>query len=468
MRLYGGYLNLDYIFHTQRNSANLKQNILIETNSFFTVFNAVLTLITEGIIILFISVFLFLYNWQLSLFISLFLIFVSFLIIKLTKSKLISWGKQRVSSMEKRFKSIQEGLESIKEIYIFQKASNFLNNFSKHSGNYFRVARNHQVVLQSTRPSFEFLGLLSLLTLLLILMFQGNTIPYIISTIGLFLAASFKLLPSLNKIISSTQSLKYNSACVDRISDELNIINENYKIDNKNIKIDFKKDIIFQNVCFTYPNKNKPVLDNINFCIEKGSKVGIEGVSGSGKSTLINLILTLTSPSKGNIKVDGINLEKNNLSWIKNIGYVAQNTYLTDNTIEENIAFGLPAEQIDNKKLTQAIKSSQLTKFVSNLNEGIKTRIGEKGMLISGGQLQRIGIARALYNGPNVIILDEPTSSLDSENEMLIIDTIYNLGKEKTVIIVSHRKSLINRCDKILTLSNNKVIEKNSSKLNIN
>ena len=297
MRLYEGYLNLDYIFHTQRNSANLKQNILIETNSFFVVFNAFLTLLIEGIMFLFIIIFLFLYNWQLSLFISLFLIFVSFLIIKLTKSKLISWGKQRVSSMEKRFKSIQEGLESIKEIYIFQKASNFLNNFSKHSGNYFRVARNHQVVLQSTRPSFEFLGLLSLLTLLLILMFQGNTIPYIISTIGLFLAASFKLLPSLNKIISSTQSLKYNSACVDRISDELNIINENYKIDNKNIKIDFKKDIIFQNVCFTYPNKNKPVLDNINFCIEKGSKVGIEGVSGSGKSTLINLILTLTSPS---------------------------------------------------------------------------------------------------------------------------------------------------------------------------
>tara|TARA_B100000029_G_scaffold515852_1_gene625028 strand:- start:836 stop:2605 length:1770 start_codon:yes stop_codon:yes gene_type:complete len=458
-RLYKGYLNLDFIFHTTRNSTNLKQNILIETNSFASVFNSLLILITESIILLFISLFLIYYNWQLSTVIVIFLTIISILILKLTKSKLTSWGKQRLFFMEKRFKTLQEGLESIKELYIFQKSLYFLNSYAESSKTYLKAATYHAVTLNATRPIFEFIGLLCLMVLLLVLLLREVPTSYLISTLGLFLAASFRLLPSLNKIVQSIQNIKFNNACIDRILNEDKIISENEKFIKSQINTPFKKIIKFTDVNFSYPDKEKKILENINFSIEKGSIIGIEGVSGSGKSTLVNLILTLLEPTKGQIKVDDLVLEKNNLSWLKNIGYVPQNTNLMDDTVEKNIAFGLSYEETDIKKLNKAIDSAQLTSFVNNLKDGIKTRVGEKGHMISGGQIQRICIARALYNNPNIIILDEPTSALDSENETLIMDTIYNLGKDKTIIIVSHKQSLLKKCNKILSISKGKVNE---------
>lgn len=459
VKLYKGYMNLDYIFHTIRNSTNLKQNILEETGTFTGVFNSLLIVITESIILLFISIFLISYNFKLSIIIVIFLSIVSLVILKTTRSKLTIWGTQRLHYMEERFKLLQEGVDSIKEIYILQKPIYFLNNFSKSLKNYLISTRNYTVILNATRPIFELVGVISLIILLLVLVLQGDSIPYLLATLGLFLAASFRLLPSLNKIIQQVQNIKFNLASIDRILGEFRIINENYKLVKSTANIKFEKEIIFNNVSFTYPNKKEPALDNVSFIIKKGSKVGIKGSSGSGKSTLINLILTLTKATKGQIKIDNFNLEQNNLDWLKTIGYVPQDINLIDDTIEKNIAFGLPLEQIDKNKLKNAIISSQLSNFIDNLKDGIKTRVGEKGQMISGGQKQRIGIARALYNDPSIIILDESTSSLDLKTEKLIMDIIYNLERHKTIIIVSHRESALDRCDKIISISNKKVIE---------
>ena len=216
--------------------------------------------------------------------------------------------------------------------------------------------------------------------------------------------------------------------------------------------------MIFKNVSFSYKEKDKEVLKNLNFKIEKNKIFGIRGASGSGKTTLINLILTLSSPTQGEIKLDDKSLEKNNVGWLKNIGYVSQNTYLIDTTIEKNIAFGLVDEEIDQKKLINAIHLSQLSDFVNNLKEGIKTRVGERGQMVSGGQVQRIGIARALYNNPSILILDEPTSALDIDTENIFMNTIYKL-KNKTIIIVSHRESVLNKCDIVLNLNDGKISE---------
>ena len=458
-KLYSGYLGLDYIFHTMRNSSNLKQNIIEETHLFSTVFNSIIIIITECIILTFVSLFLIFYNTELSIIIVTFLIVVSYIILTLTKKKFTHWGSQRLFHMEGRLKILQEGLYSIKEIYILQKAMYFLNSFNNSLKNFLIAKRNYTVIIHATRPIFEFVGVLSLIIMLSALIFKGNSTTYVVTTLGVFLAASYRLLPSLYKIIQSIQDVKFHGASIDRILKEFKIIDTQNKLVKNKTNIKFEENITFSNVDFVYPNNNQPALNNINFTIKRGSKIGIRGASGAGKSTLINLILTLTTPTKGVIKVDNINLEQNNLSWLKNIGYVPQDVNLIDDTIEKNIAFGLKKEEIDEKKLTQAINSAQLSKFISDLKDGVKTKVGEKGVMISGGQKQRIGIARAIYNNPNLIILDESTSALDLETERLIMDIIYNLGQNITIIIVSHRQSALSGCDKIINILNKKVIE---------
>ena len=458
-KLYSGYLGLDYIFHTMRNSANLKQNIIEETDVFSSVFNSILIIITESIILIFISLFLIFYNLEISTIIVTFLIAISYIILKLTKPKLTIWGSERLFHMEGRLKILQEGLDSIKEIYILQKSMYFLNKFNSSLKNYLTATRNYTVIHHATRPTFEFVGILSLVILLLVLIFKGNSTTYVVTTLGVFLAASYRLLPSLYKIIQSIQNIKFHGVSIDRILKEFKIINTQNKLVKSTTNIKFEENITFSGVDFVYPNKNQPALNNINFSINRGSKIGIKGASGAGKSTLINLILTLTKPTKGEIKVDNINLEQNNLSWLKNIGYVPQDVNLIDDSIEKNIAFGVKKEEIEMKKLAHAINSAQLSKFVDDLKDGVRTKVGEKGIMISGGQKQRIGIARALYNNPNLIILDESTSALDLETERLIMDIIYNLGQNITIIIVSHRQSALSGCDKIINISNTKVIE---------
>ena len=460
-KLYVGYLNMDYIFHTVRNSTNLKQNILKEADVFSSVFNFFLIIISEVVILLFVIAFLLAYAFLPTITIFTLLFVFSYLIFHTTKTQVYLSGFHRLSNMEKRFKNVQEGLESIKEIYILQKSLYFIGNFAEYSKNFFNSNRNFLIIKDINRPLFELIGVIGLIILTLILFFKGGSMENMIATLGLFFAASFRLLPSLNKIVTKTQEVKFAVPSINRITQEFKMIKDNFKSIKTVEDLDFNKKIEFSNVTFFYPNKNIPALKNINFSIQKGKTFGIKGQSGSGKSTLINLFLTLIKPSEGQIKIDGINLGPNNINWLKNIGYVSQEVNLIDDTIEKNIAFGLSDEQIDYIKLMKSIKSSQLSTFIDSLEDGIKSRVGEKGLMISGGQKQRIGIARALYNNPDVLILDESTSSLDLLNEKLIMDTIHNLGKDKTIIIVSHRESALDRCDQLITISNGKIIEKN-------
>jgi len=456
-KLYEGYLSLNYIFHTTRTSSNLKHNILTEVAHFAALFNATIVILSEGIILIFIITFLLLYDFFSSIIILSILSAITLIFFKLTRSKILSWGKKRMNYSEKVFKNLMEGLESIKEIYILQKSLFFINKFNIFNKIHLNAQRNFFVTQGLMRPIFELVGITILTSLLLILLFNGSTITSIITIIGLFLAASFRLLPSVNKILSQIQVFKFYDNSVDRILNEFNIINKNKKIFQTRSNVKFEKYIEFSNVSFFYPKKNIAVIKDASFLIKKGSRYGIKGDSGAGKSTLISLIATLIEPSTGKIKVDGIDLEANNSEWLKNIGYVSQEINLIDDTIEKNIAFGFDEEEIDQKKINKAIENSQLSNFINQLKEGIKTRVGEKGQMISGGQKQRIGIARALYNDPKIIILDEPTSALDLKTEKLFMDTIYSLDKDKTVIIVSHRDTALDKCDEIINISNSSI-----------
>ena len=282
--------------------------------------------------------------------------------------------------------------------------------------------------------------------------------------ISLFAFSAFRLIPSTNKVFNSIQHIRFCLPSVLIIKDSLNLKIEKI-ITNNNKDVLLNDSIEIKNISFSYnPGFVKPSLKNVSFTIKKNSSIGIIGESGSGKSTLIDLLLGLLVPTNGTILVDGKDLNESDFSlrsWQKNIGYVPQNIYLTDDSIRNNIAFGLSPSEIDEEKVLKVVKECQLEEFVDSLNDRLNTLVGERGARLSGGQRQRIGIARALYSNPSILVFDEATSSLDLETERSIISLIENM-RNRTVIIVAHRLSTVKHCDYIVKLKKGSILETGS------
>ena len=296
--------------------------------------------------------------------------------------------------------------------------------------------------------------------LLLVEVFQGNSLLNLIPQLTVFLAASFRVIPSANKILSHAQVIKVCNASIELIhNDFLNLDYQVLKTETSPFPLqvnDFRT-LELKNIFFRYDISQEDILKNLNFEINKGESIGIKGESGAGKSTLIDIILGLLDPSEGGIFINVVERNESNLNWGENVGYVPQNVFLLDDSIEKNIALGIPENKIDSVKILSAIKSAQLNNFINSLPLGVKSVVGERGVRLSGGQRQRIGIARALYNDPDIIILDEATSALDSGTEASFMDVIYALKGEKTILIVAHRLSTLSNCDKIFTIKDGKI-----------
>jgi ABC-type bacteriocin/lantibiotic exporter with double-glycine peptidase domain len=286
---------------------------------------------------------------------------------------------------------------------------------------------------------------------------QGNDLENVLPKIGIFSIASFKLIPSFNKIINSIQNVKYTKVPLDVIVTEIQSLNFD-KIKESNIELNFYRNIQIQNINFCYPGTNIFVLNNININIIKGQSVGFIGTTGSGKSTLLDLILGLLTPTSGFVKVDDIDINENPKNWQSRIGYVPQFIYLVDGTLRNNIAFGIPDIEIDENKILKALKLANLEDFVSKMPLKLNTQVGERGIALSGGQKQRVGIARALYNNPEILVLDEATSSLDIETEKSVMESIRLLHGKKTIINIAHRYSTIMSCDIVYKIENGCII----------
>jgi len=278
----------------------------------------------------------------------------------------------------------------------------------------------------------------------------------LLSVIAVFGVASFRLLPSLNRIVVSLQSFRYGIPVIHNLFTELNNIKEisqpqaNFLYFNNQLKIN--------NISYRYPDSKKHALKDISIDIPFGSSIGFIGESGVGKSTFIDVILGLLKPECGSVLVDGINIHSNLRGWQNNIGYVPQNIFLSDDSLRNNIAFGLSDNEIDDDIIYKVIEETQLSKFVKSLPEGLSTLVGERGIRLSGGQKQRIGIARALYVRPKVLVLDEATSSLDSITEERVMESVYAI-KNITLIIIAHRLSTVSKCEKLYTVNNETIVE---------
>ena len=319
---------------------------------------------------------------------------------------------------------------------------------------------------QTPRLFLEFIAIFAVAIIAIIFVLIGLTSEQILPIISLLAVCSVRLIPAFNIIVSSLSSRMFLLASLKIVSDAIKNTQteENFQdinVSEKTIKKDFfKNQIILKGVTFSHQNSNTKILEEVSLEVKHGQKIGIIGRSGAGKSTLIDLILGLIKPVTGNIFIDDEELKNNTQSWQKLIGYVPQDIYLLDDTIKNNIAFGLERQDIDHEAVLKSLKLAKLDNFVNSLPEKENTIVGNRGVKVSGGQKQRIGIARALYNNPKILILDEATSSLDSENERQIMDEVYNVSKERTLFIITHRHSSVFNCDLVFLLDKGRVIDK--------
>lgn len=456
-RLFAIYLRQPYGFHLQRNSAYLIRNLQGEMAMFI---NAAVTpcisILAELLVVLGLFGMMLLIEPIGSIAVFGVLLIAGMGFQKVTKSRVSLWGKQRITHEGSRIKQLHHGLGGVKDVKLFGREADFLHKYNFHTQLSMRMNQRQSVMQQLPRLWLELLAISALAVLLISMTMQGKSMMDILPTLVLFAAVSFRLMPSANRILGGIQQLRFGLPVVDMLHHELNLETETQSANAEPIL--FKDLLVLDQVSYTYPAAKKAALQDISLHIRKGEMIGFIGESGSGKSTLIDTLLGLLKPNTGQVLVDGVDIHNNLRSWQNQIGYVPQSIYLTDDTLRRNVAFGLAEEDIDDTAVKHALESAQLKVFVESLSEGVNTIVGERGVRLSGGQKQRIGIARALYHDPSVLVLDEATSALDMETEGEFMMTIDRLHGQKTIVIVAHRLSTIEKCDRVFQMGNGKII----------
>ena len=451
--LFNHYLSLPFKYHLKKKSGDILKNIQIELNFLIIFIESVLNIFLEIIILL--SVFIVvLYVEPIGSLLSIFILGLSsFILVVIFKNKITVLGKKREKADSEISKKLLNYLISVKEIIFFGTKPFFVKSLSKEFNNKKNLTNTFNLFNNLPRSFIEFFAVISISSIIFYSLLKGYSTDQILLIIGIFGLCTFRLIPSFNKLSSYYNIMIYRFPSIKVIYDELNEF-DNSKLAFKSIKkskIEFDN-IEFKNVSFSYDDKSNYVLDNINFKIQKGDFVGIIGESGSGKSTLIDLFLGLLLPSKGSVNVNNVNIHSNLNAWQRCIGYIPQNINLLDTSVKNNILFG--STDLEIKKLNYSIKKADLSKFINSNKLNFEMKIGDFGKNISGGQKQRIGIARALYNNPDILVFDESTSALDSKSENKIINTINELKGKKTIIMISHKRSILKNCNKIFKINN--------------
>jgi len=466
-RLFKIYLSQPYTFHLQHNSGQLIQNTISEVTVFTgRLLGPMLVILTEGLVFLGIVILLFYIEPIGAISVTILLGLVTKLILSLTRKNISRWGKERQYHDGKKIQHLQQGLGGVKDALILGKEEHFLKQFQHHNLLGRRPDQKQAFLQEVPRFLFEFLAVIGLIIIILSMTLQGKQISLILATLGIFGAAAFRLMPSITRILAAIQSVRYGFPVLEKLHQEFDNIDSGFNIneykESLNSFSEPSNSLVFNNVSYSYPNTTKASLKNASLKIYQGESIGIIGPSGAGKSTLVDILLGLLKPEFGKVNIDDQDIHNNLRSWQDQIGYVPQFIYLTDDSLRNNIAFGVVRKDIDDSLIDRVISSAQLTDFVGGLPEGLDTHVGERGVRLSGGQRQRIGIARALYHNPNIIVLDEATSSLDNITEKRIMETVFLLKQHKTVIIIAHRMSTLESCNRIYRLENGEIVEMGS------
>ncbi len=461
-RLYKGYLFQPYTFFLDKNSGILIKNIVSEISSLNGFLQALMQMQTEISVLAGIVATLFYLQPLGAVIVFGFVGSVSYILFSLSKKKVTVWGKERQKYDTMRSKNLSQGLTGVPELKLFHKENYFAKLYDDSNKFFYNAQQRVQFVQQTQRFYLELVLIISIVIIALTVILQGKPMGTILPTLSVFLFASLRLLPSANRVIANLQTMRFTKPGVELVYNEFNIFRNNKESANNTAnKIDsIKESIKLKNIDFTYPGVANKALDSINLDIAAGSVVGIIGQSGSGKTTLVNIMTGLLEPASGQILADDVDVTGSISELQKFTGFVPQTIFLLDDTLKRNIAFGIPDEQINDKKIEQVIKAAQLETAVNNLPDGIDTMVGERGVKLSGGQRQRIGIARALYNDPAILILDEGTSALDTETENYIMESVALLKGKLTIVLIAHRYTTLHFCDMVYKMQDGKMVSK--------
>lgn len=454
-KLVESYLRQPYSWFLSRHSADIGKTILSEVqNVVANGISPMLELFAKGFVVLALITILLITDPKLAIVVGFVLSLAYGLIFYFSKKYLIKIGKESLKNNQSRFTTITEAFGATKEIKVGGLEQKYIQRFSKPAQRFAIIRAYSQVISQLPRYLLEAIAFGGIMLIILYMMSQTGSFNNALPIISLYVFAGYRLMPALQQLYGSFTQLAFVGPSLDKLHNDLK--NSSPTDQNKEQNISLSKKITLNNIHYNYPNTSRTALKNINISISARTKVGLVGATGSGKTTLVDIILGLLEPQKGTLEIDEkIITKKNTRAWQRLIGYVPQNIFLSDDTIAANIAYGVEIKDIDQKAVETASILANLHQFVvDELPNKYQTTIGERGVRLSGGQRQRIGIARALYNKPQVLILDEATSALDNITEKAVMDALNNLGKEITVILIAHRLSTLKQCDQIFTLDN--------------
>ena len=457
--LYEYYINTNFRFFLSANPSTIIRNITTDVGHSFNYFLAKIKMYREGVIISFITLILISINPTVHSVVFFVFTLVSVMYYYIYRITLKKRGEDLHKKSSSRLKILNETFLMIKEIKVLKKEDYFTDKYKNINFDLENLAFINNVITSIPRLFIEVISVLLITIFSIMLMLSNYSEAYIISVITLMVASGARFIPGFNVITSSFSTTRWLQPSFDTVTREIEVLMKRDEIKTKKNglpeEIKFKKELNIKNLSFSYTDKK--ILNNIDLTISKGEFVGIIGESGTGKTTLINILLGLLFPTEGQILADGINVRNNIENWQKKIGYIPQEVYLLDASIRENIAMGIDDEDINQQKIDELIKFTNLEDVINNLPEKSYSNVGYMGNNISGGQKQRIGIARALYSNPEVVVLDEATSSLDIENENMILEKLNELKGKKTLIIISHKKSSLKYCHKIFEIKDRKL-----------
>lgn len=470
-RLLRAYMEEPYTFHLNKNISVLQRSMQEDANLFTNAIIHFMEMVIEITVCIALGISLFYISQSITVIIVGLLVICVGLFTSISRKFSKSLGKDCQGYKAKLYQWMNQALGGIKEIKVLNREDFFVDSYEKYYKKYAKGLRINRTLAASPKYVVEMVAIAGLLIAIIIKMYYGKSdIVRFIPQLAAFAVAAFRLMPSVGRINEHVTNIMYAAPSIELVYHDLKDIQDMKKereekilqrSDNTSTEdLKLKEELRIKNVCYRYPDTEENVINEASFTVMKGQTIALIGESGAGKTTMVDIILGLLVPQYGKIKVDNKDIFKNMDSWHKSIGYIPQTIYLSDDTVRNNVAFGVREEEIDDEAVMEALKKAQLLDFAEALPDGLETMVGDRGVRLSGGQRQRIGIARALYHDPDILILDEATSALDNETEAAVMEAVETLQGLKTMIIIAHRLTTVQNADVIFEVCDGKVVER--------
>ena len=459
------FLNRPYEFYLDADIPTVFRLTDSDIPNVFNMMMAVISLVSESVVFVCLSIVLITSDWKMTLFLVCVLGVVTLFLTKILKPRLAKLGKKNQEIQSRIAKWRIEAIYGIKDVKVLHREAFFADNYEESGKVGAGIAKNYSVLNSSPRLIIETIFVCSILGYIAVYIMAGNAVSELLPILTVFGMAAVRLMPCITRINTYITEIAYAQPSLDYVYENLNMNaitragDKTVEATNPKVQIALKDKIVLDDIEYAYPNTDKKIFDHAHMEVPYGKSVGIMGPSGAGKSTVVDILLGLLKVQKGTITCDGVDVFENYPAWLAQIGYIPQSIYLVDEPIRNNIAFGIADEEIDDERIWQVLEEAQLKDFIKTLPEGLDTTIGDRGVRLSGGQRQRLGIARALYHNPEILVFDEATSALDNETEQAVMEAINSFHGKKTMVIIAHRLNTIEKCDVIYKVDGGQIVE---------